>query len=183
MIGLEKARMHLEQLGLVQAAQVLEARLEAASRGQVSYADFLADLLSVEAAARRERYLVTRTRLAHLPFRRTLEEFDFSFQPSVDERQVKELATLSFVSAAANVILLGPPGVGKTHIAVGLGLKAIEQGYGVYFIRAETLVEDLRRAMTGSCTTAMSSTSAERATASARRDAPASSMRQGPRGR
>ena len=148
MIALEKARMHLEQLGLVQAAQVLEARLEAASKGQMSYADFLADLLAVEAAARRERYLVTRTRLAHLPFRRTLEEFDFSFQPSVDERQVKELATLSFVSTAANVILLGPPGVGKTHIAVGLGLKAIEQGYGVYFIRADALVEDLRRAMT-----------------------------------
>ncbi|MCL6580641.1 MAG: ATP-binding protein, partial [Firmicutes bacterium] len=58
------------------------------------------------------------------------------------------LATLSFVSTAANVILLGPPGVGKTHIAVGLGLKAIEQGYGVYFIRADALVEDLRRAMT-----------------------------------
>lgn len=147
MIGVEKARMHLQQLGLTQAAEVLDARLEAASKGQVPYADFLADLLSIEAAARRERYLVTRTRLAHFPFRRTLEEFDFSFQPSIDERQVKELATLSFVAEAANVILLGPPGVGKTHIAVGLGLKAIEQGHGVYFIRAETLVEDLRRAM------------------------------------
>jgi len=90
---------------------------------------------------------VTRTRLAHLPFRRTLEEFDFSFQPSINERQVKELATLSFVSGAANVTLLGPPGVGKTHIAVDLGLKPIDQGHGVYSIRAEALVEDLRRAM------------------------------------
>jgi hypothetical protein len=76
------------------------------------------------------------------------EEFDLSFQPSIDERQLKELATLGFVSGAANVILLGPPGVGKTRLAVGLGIKAIEQGHGVCFIRAEALIEDLRRAMT-----------------------------------
>jgi len=148
MIAVEKARMHLEQLGLAQAAEALDGRLESAAWTQTPYADFLADLLSVEAAARRERYLVARTRLAHLPFRRSLEEFDLSFQPSIDERQLKELATLGFVSGAANVILLGPPGVGKAHLAVGLGIKAIEQGHGVYFIRAEALIEDLRRAMT-----------------------------------
>lgn len=147
MIAVEKARMHLEQLGLAQAAEVLDGRLEAAAKGRVPYADFLADLLSIEAAARRERYMVTRTKLAHLPFRRTLEDFDFAFQPSIDERQVKELATLTFVSDAANVVLLGPPGVGKSHLAVALGIKAIGQGHGVYFMKAETLVEDLRRAM------------------------------------
>jgi DNA replication protein DnaC len=147
MITVEKARLHLEQLGLAQAAEVLDARLQAAAKDQAPYADFLADILGIEVRARRERYLVTRTKLAHLPFRRTLEDFDFSFQPSIDERQIKELATLSFVPNAANVILLGPPGVGKTHIAVGLGLRAIEQGHGVYFIKAEALIEDLRRAM------------------------------------
>jgi DNA replication protein DnaC len=147
MITVEKARLHLEQLGLAQAAEVLDARLQAAAKDQAPYADFLDDILGIEVRARRERYLVTRTKLAHLPFRRTLEDFDFSFQPSIDERQIKELATLSFVPNAANVILLGPPGVGKTHIAVGLGLRAIEQGHGVYFIKAEALIEDLRRAM------------------------------------
>jgi DNA replication protein DnaC len=147
MITVEKARLHLEQLGLAQAAEVLDARLQAAAKDQAPYADFLADILGIEVRARRERYLVTRTKLAHLPFRRTLEDFDFSFQPSIDERQIKELATLSFVPNAANGILLGPPGVGKTHIAVGLGLRAIEQGHGVYFIKAEALIEDLRRAM------------------------------------
>ena len=86
MIAVEQARAHLEQLGLVEAAAVLDARLEAAAQKQVPYADFLADLLTVEAAARRARYLVTRTRLAHLPFQRTLDQFDFAFQPSVDER-------------------------------------------------------------------------------------------------
>ena len=67
--------------------------------------------------SRRERYLKTKTSLAHLPFQRTLEQFDFSFQPSIDERQVKELANLAFVAEATNILLLGPPGVGKTHLA------------------------------------------------------------------
>ena len=146
MIALEKARAHLTQLKMTQAAAVLDARLEAAAKKKVSYAEFLADLLELEASARRERYLITRTRLAHLPFRKTLEEFDFRFQPSIDPQQVKNLATLSFAADAANILLLGPPGVGKTHLAVALGLKAIEQGYGVYFVRAHDLLEDLRRA-------------------------------------
>ena len=96
--------------------------------------------MGIEAAARRERYLKTRTRLAHLPFHRTLEEFDFGFQPSIDESQVRELASLTFVSQAANLVLLGPPGVGKTHLAVALGLEAISRGY--YFVRAYHLMED-----------------------------------------
>ena len=84
--------------------------------------------------------------MGKLPFHRTLEDFDFSFQPSIDERQVKELATLAFVSEATNILLLGPPGVGKTHLAVALALKSIENGHGAYFVRAYDLMEDLRKA-------------------------------------
>jgi DNA replication protein DnaC len=146
MITIEQARTYLEQLGLAEAAVVLESRLETAAHKQLPYAEFLADLLSAESAARRERYLKTRTRLAHLPYLRTLEQFQFSFQPSIDERQVKELAALSFVCEAANLLFLGPPGVGKTHLAVALGIRAIEAGYGVYFVRAHDLLEDLRLA-------------------------------------
>jgi DNA replication protein DnaC len=146
MIALEQARQYFEQLGLTQAAAVLDSRLEAAAQREAPYAELLVDLLGAEAAARRARYLTTRTRLAHLPFQRTLAQFDFAFQPSVDERQVRELATMAFVADAANVLVLGPPGVGKTHLAVALGLQAIEQGHGVYFARAHDLMEDLRRA-------------------------------------
>jgi DNA replication protein DnaC len=85
----------------------------------------------VEVAARRERYVRTRTRLAHLPFTRTLEPLDFSFPPSIDERQIRALATLTFMSEAADLRFLGPPGVAKTPLAVALGLRAIEQGEGV----------------------------------------------------
>jgi len=146
MMALLQAQTQLEQLGLTEAAAVIESRLDEAARKEISYAEFLVDLLGIETHARRERYLVTRTKLAHFPFRRTLEGFDFSFQPSIDERQVRELSTLAFVADAANVILLGPPGVGKTHLAVALGIQAIEHGYGVYFVKAHDLIEDLRRA-------------------------------------
>jgi DNA replication protein DnaC len=79
MIALEQARAYLEQLGLTQAALMLDSRLEAASQKALPYADMLADLLGIEAMARRERYMKARTRLAHLPFHKTLEQFDFGF--------------------------------------------------------------------------------------------------------
>ena len=148
MIALEQARQHLETLGMTQAMEVLDSRLDDAARKQLPYPEILADLLGVEVSARRERYMTTRTRMAKLPFHRTLEEFDFSFQPSIDERQVREIAILAFVEEASNLLLLGPPGVGKTHlaVAVALALKSIENGYGAYFVRAYDLMEDLRKA-------------------------------------
>ncbi len=146
MIVLERARQHLLALGLRDAAEALDARLEEAAKREVPYADFLVDLLETELAVRRRRYLDTRTKLARLPFRKTLEDFDFGAQPSIDPRQIRELATLGFLAHAENVILLGPPGVGKTHLAVALGLAAIDRGYGVYFTPMHRLVEDLRNA-------------------------------------
>ena len=139
-------RQHPETLGLKQAVEALDNTLDAAASKQLTYAGVPAQLLGAEVSARRERCLTTKTRMAHLPFQRTLEQFDFAFQPSIDERQVKELANLAFVSEAANILLLGPPGVGKTHLAIALDLKAIEKGQGAYFGRAYHLMEDLGKA-------------------------------------
>jgi DNA replication protein DnaC len=86
-----------------------------------------------------------KTKLAHFPFVKTLDQFDFAAQPSINERQIRELATVRFVAHGENVLLLGPPGVGKTHLAIGLGLAAIAQGVGVYFLTVADLLDLLQR--------------------------------------
>lgn len=136
----------LTLLGLTAAAQALEQIQARAVAGQITYAEFLADLLHTEQADRRTRYLDTRMKLANLPFHKRLEDFDFSLQPTIDKRQIQELATLSFIPETANIFLLGPPGVGKSHLAISLGLLAIEQGNSVYFTTAGKMVQEL---MTG----------------------------------
>ena len=146
MTPLEQLQGTLGSLGLTALEARLETVLEQASKQEPSYADFLLEVLNTEAEARRQRYLKTRLQLAHLPFVKTFEQFDFSFQPSIDERQIRELRTLRFVHEASNVILLGPPGVGKTHLAVALAEAAIRAGQAAYFMAAHDLVEDLGRA-------------------------------------
>jgi DNA replication protein DnaC len=143
---LEKLHSTLSALDLGAADAALEAHLEQAGKAEASYAQFLDELLAVEVAARRDRVLGTRLRVAHLPYQKTLEAFDFAFQPSIDRRQIRELETLRFVQEAENVILLGPPGVGKTHLAIGLCIAAIRGGFSAYFATAHELGTELGKA-------------------------------------
>jgi DNA replication protein DnaC len=143
MTPIERLQSILAGLGLTAVEARLEGLLERASKSEPSYADFLLEVLGTEAEARRARYLKTRLQLAHLPYVKTFGQFDFSFQPSIDERQIRELQTLRFVHEASNVILLGPPGVGKTHLAVALAEAAIQAGQAAYFRTAHDLVSDL----------------------------------------
>lgn len=146
MTSIERLRETLGALSLTALDMRLESLLEQASKKEPSYADFLLETLTAEVDARRQRYLKTRLQLAHLPYIKTFEQFDFSFQPSIDERQVRELRTLRFIHEASNVILLGPPGVGKTHLAVALAEASIRAGQAAYFMTAHDLVDDLGRA-------------------------------------
>ena len=147
MTAIEQLHQRLEGLGLTAVDARLEALLEQAAKAEPAYADFLLDVVNTEADARRQRYLKTRLQLAHLPYVKTFEQFDFDFQPSIDERQIAELRTLRFVHEASNVIFLGPPGVGKTHLSVALAEAAIQAGFGAYFITAHDLVADLSKAI------------------------------------
>ena len=146
MTPIEQLRTTLSTLSLTAIDARLDSLLETAAKKEPSYADFLVEVMNTEADARRQRYLKARLQLAHLPYLKTFQQFDFSFQPSIDERQISELRTLRFVHEAANVILQGPPGVGKTHLAVALAECAIQAGQAAYFMTAHDLVADLGRA-------------------------------------
>jgi DNA replication protein DnaC len=146
MIELEQARLRLQELGLEQAALQLDAELEAASHTQSTYLSFLNSLLDAEITERQRRNLEVRTKLAHLPYRKTIEEFDFAFQPSIDERLIRERAIMEFVTRNENVLFLGPPEVGKSHLAVALAIEAIRLGISVYFVSLTYMIEDLRKA-------------------------------------
>ena len=140
---LEVAEELLCELGLARAAELLGATIEAATGREASYVDFLVSLLGAERDERRHRSYETRLKLAGLPHRKGLGEFDFEFATGVDRSLVNELASCVFVANAANVVMLGPPGVGKTHLAVGLALCALEAGHSVYFTTMHRMVADL----------------------------------------
>lgn len=146
MVELEHVRELLYSMKLTTAGDLLDAHLEQAAHGQQTYIQFLDALLSSEQMERSRKSQETHMKLAKLPHHKQLEDFDFSFQPSIDKRQIDELATLTFAARAENVILLGPPGVGKTHLAVGLALKALEAGMVVYYTTLSHLIEDLKKA-------------------------------------
>jgi DNA replication protein DnaC len=134
-------KMRMEHLG----AQ-LDAVCEQAAQRDWDFKTFLAQVLETEWNGRHQRGIEVRLKLARFPWIKTLEQFDFEFQPSIDRKQVRELAGLAFVERAHNVVLLGPPGVGKSHLAIALGVKAVEAGYSVLFQTLETLMTRLTRA-------------------------------------
>ncbi|HEV8164483.1 MAG TPA: IS21-like element helper ATPase IstB, partial [Actinomycetota bacterium] len=142
----QRLREHLAYLGLTTASEELAPALERARTLQLSAVEVLEDLLAKEAEATRARRLAGRLRFAHYPLRKTLADFEFDYQPSIDRKVLSELSTLRFVEEHRNVLLLGPPGVGKTHLAIALGIAATEAGYRTYFTTASDLVTGLQTA-------------------------------------
>ena len=143
---LERLGEHLRKLRLLKSGERLEALLQQAAAQELPYADFLEQVLGEEVAAKTSRNITMRTAMARFPFVKPLETFDFGYQPSIDRKQLQALASCHFIEHGDNVIVLGPPGVGKTHLGVSLGLKAIEAGYRVLFTTAANLITALTKA-------------------------------------
>ena len=144
----ERLNDNLSRLKLSRTAEVLDTIAQQAKENKSSYFAFLDHLLEEEVAAKDKRRIQTAMRTAGLPGAKTIEEYDFSFHPQLDQREVMELFDLSFISNKENVIFLGSPGVGKTHLAISLAIKACYHGFKVYFTTMDTLIKKLKEGAT-----------------------------------
>jgi len=139
----ESIKADLDYLKLTRTAEVFAELAEEARSKGADPLEFLATLLATEVDATRQRRLSARLRFAHFPFRTTLEDYDFDFQPSIDPEVLHDLAELDFVKDGHPVLFLGRPGCGKSHLAIALGIKAVEAGYRGYFTGATDMTKAL----------------------------------------
>ena len=148
MTDIVRARVEerLLKLRMRAVAQRLDGILSQAARSEPTYLDFLDQFLAEETDAKQKKRVAMGIQIAHFPTVKTLEEFDFKFQPSIDHKLVRELATGRFIAGAENVLMFGPPGVGKTHLAIALGRAAVEAGHSALFVTATALLTALSRA-------------------------------------
>ncbi len=136
----------LQRLRLGHVAERLDALLSEAAKGEPTYLDFLDRVLGEEVSSKQRRRIAMGIQIAHFPAVKTLDEFDFKFQPSIDQKLVRELATGRYIASAENVLVFGPPGVGKTHLAIALGRAAVEAGHSALFVSATALIATLAKA-------------------------------------
>ena len=144
-LELDKTREVMQALGLVHGAEALGELISKAVKDELAPHRFLDELLGIEHGHREERRVKTSLRLSGLPIGQTLANFDWSFQPDIDRRRVETLATCSWVRDHETVLMQGPPGVGKTHLAVALGVRAVECGFSVGFYHLDDLMHDLKK--------------------------------------
>ena len=138
----------LKRLQLTHLRETLAAVLSEAAKEQWTYLEFLDQILRREVDAKQGKRIRMGMQIAHFPCVRTIEAFDFAFQPSADERSIRELSSGNFIAHGENVLIFGPPGVGKSHLAIGLGRKIVEQGHTVRFTTATALLATLGKAET-----------------------------------
>jgi len=140
----DRIRDHAAGLGLTHLSDTVTDQVIRAEAAQMGYLDFVDLLLEEEVGLREGRRFRNALKLSGLPHHKTLDVFDFAFQPGLDARKIRDLATLEFVKAKSNVALLGPPGVGKTMLAVALAVAACQAGFSICFSTLDDLVRRLR---------------------------------------
>jgi DNA replication protein DnaC len=142
----QQLRGHLAHLKLTAAAEALPGLLDQARTDKTGHAEFLEALLRIEVEATEVRRWEGRRRFANFPAPWRITDFDYSAQPSIDQALIRELATCSYLADATNLLFIGPPGVGKTMLAIALGHAAIDAGHRVYYTTAADLAARCRRA-------------------------------------
>jgi DNA replication protein DnaC len=143
----QKASSALQQLGLEIAEQQLDQAAQQAAAAGWSYTHFLGYLLDAEMCFRHEKTVKLNLQFGNLPYQKHLSDFEFSEQPSIDKRIIDELATGRFLHEGRKVLFLGPPGVGKTHLAIALGVLTAHMGHRIYFTTAIDLARRMARAI------------------------------------
>jgi DNA replication protein DnaC len=140
---LDRIESNLTRLRLPRIREILTRVLKSADQEQRTHLSFLDELLEEEVAHKEQRRVEIALRISGLPFIKSIDEFDFTFQPKLDRQKVMSLFDLTFIQQKGNVIFLGPPGVGKTHLAVSLALKVCQAGMSIYFTNMEDLIKKL----------------------------------------
>jgi DNA replication protein DnaC len=135
----------MEQLKMVHTAPLLPEIAADATKANSSLLDFFEKILSHEIQEREERRIVASLKVSGLPKGMHLDNFDFLFQPSVAKQRITNLSSCEFIRGHENLLFFGPPGVGKTHLAVGFGVKAVHLGYSVIYYRVEELLQQLKK--------------------------------------
>ena len=143
---MERMRENLVSLKMKHTLLILDNYLERAIKDDLNIVEVLDYIFSEEAANKRKRAYETQLMTSGFPLKKELKEFDFSFQPSIDKRQIDELATMRFLENGENIVFLGPPGVGKTHLATALGMVAASHRRSTYYINCHQLIEQLKKA-------------------------------------
>ena len=142
----ERLRENLERLKMKNTLEILDNYLEQALRDNVNVVEILDHIFSEEAKSKTRRAVEKQIQLSGFPIKKGIDDFDFSFQPSIDKRQIDELCTMRFIENAENIVFLGPPGVGKTHLATAIGMETAKSRFSTYYINCHTLIEQLKKA-------------------------------------
>ena len=145
-LTMDRLKENLESLKMKNTLEILDNYLERAVGEKLNIVDVVDHIFAEEAKFKRRRAYEKQVQMSGFPIKKTPDDFDFSFQPSIDKRQIDELATMRFLENGENAVFLGPPGVGKTHLASALGLVAAKHRFSTCYINCHQLIEQLKKA-------------------------------------
>ena len=143
---MDRIRDNLTVLKMRHTLEILDNYMERVVKDNLNIIEALDHILAEESRYKNKRAIETQIQTSGFPMKKELNDFDFSFQPSIDKRQIDELATMRFLENSENIVFLGPPGVGKTHLATALGLAAADYRCSTYYINCHNLIEQLKKA-------------------------------------